>query len=294
MDVASGTAAPAFAAGCELKLDDPLSAEIDGDLPVEILRGVRHENAAAFLESRHHFRLMDDLRKMRRADLLFAFGYEYQIDGELAARSSDCVKRREECGFGTFLINGPAPDHYFAEAGLVDKRSGPWRRRPFGGIGLLHVIDEVQSEGSRSARVELREYTRLAVSRDPSHFGESRLAEESHGEIAAFAHSAVFGGDRRLFDPFLEPLYGFAVTFLYLGANSAQIGVICPRAARQRKGGRSGRGASKEVSPLHQVLLFVLIFECAEVSIPRLLQSIPLNYSPRSSNRIRRSACLQQ
>jgi len=45
---------------------------------------------------------------------------------------------------------------------------------------------------------------------------EPCFAQHTHGQLAAFVHAAVFGGDGWLADPILQPLDGFVVAaFLF-------------------------------------------------------------------------------
>jgi hypothetical protein len=57
---------------------------------------------------------MNYLMEMRGADFFFAFGYEDEVDGELASSAVDGVQGGEERGFGAFLIYGAATDDNFA------------------------------------------------------------------------------------------------------------------------------------------------------------------------------------
>ena len=81
MHVLARAAAPALAAGGQFAFDDALGAERHGHLAIEALGRLRHENSNTFLERGHHFGLVNDLRKMRRADFFFAFGDESEVDG---------------------------------------------------------------------------------------------------------------------------------------------------------------------------------------------------------------------
>src|SRR5689334_20355222 len=84
-------------------------------------------------------------------------------------------------------------------------------------IRLLDVVHEVESEGLRSSRIELGKNPRLTIGGNLGDLVESRLAQESHREVATFVDTAVFCGDRRLLDPFLQSLDGFVVMLLDLG-----------------------------------------------------------------------------
>ncbi len=124
---------------------------------------------------------MHDLMEMRGADFFFAFGYENEIDGELAAGPANGVKSGEERGFGTFLIYGAAADDNFAEAGLVHERGVPRRRGPLGRVDLLDVVHEIEAERFGSAGVERGEDAGLAVGGDFADLAEAGLAQHLHG-----------------------------------------------------------------------------------------------------------------
>ena len=121
------------------------------------------------------------------------------------------MQRGDEGRFRPFLIHGAAAHDDLAEAGLVHERGIPRRRRPLGRIHLLDVVHEVEAEGLGRARVERREDPRLTVAGDLRDLLKSGVAEHPHRQIAAFVHPAILGGDRRLFDPFLQPLHRFIV-----------------------------------------------------------------------------------
>src|SRR4029077_1340263 len=118
VDVLARAAAPLFAAGNELELDDAFGTKELRDFAVETLRRKGHEHAVALFEGGENIGAMHDLREMRRADFFFAFGDEYEIYRELAACAANGVKGGEESGFRTFLINGAAADDDLAEPGL--------------------------------------------------------------------------------------------------------------------------------------------------------------------------------
>src|SRR5438309_11455693 len=122
--------------------------------------------------------------EVRGADFFFAFGYEDEIDGELAACALNGVKGGEERSFRTFLIYGAAANDNFSEAGLVDQRGVPWGRGPFGGIDLLDVVHEIEAERFGSAGVERGEDAGLAVGGDLGDLAEAGVAEHLHGQLA--------------------------------------------------------------------------------------------------------------
>src|SRR5436190_23080193 len=120
MHILARPASPAFATGDKLELDNSLGAEIDRNVSVRPLGCEGHEDAGALLERRQHFGFADNLTKMWRTDLLFAFGHQHQIHREFAACAPDRMKRGEKRGLRTFLIDGATAHNYFAEPGPVD------------------------------------------------------------------------------------------------------------------------------------------------------------------------------
>src|SRR5579863_5093098 len=236
MNVFARPAAPALATGNQFELDDAFRAEKYTDLAVETLRGEWHEYAAALFQGSQHFGPVDDLGEVRRADLFFAFGDKHEIDGQLAAGPANGVKRREKSRFRAFLIHRTAADEHFAETRPVNYRGVPRGRGPFGRVHLLDVVHEIEAERARCAGVEGGEDAGLAVGRYLGDLAKARIAQHAHGELAAFAHAAILGGDGGLVDPFLQALHGFAVAFFDFRADGVDIVGVAARPARQREG----------------------------------------------------------
>src|SRR6266404_657406 len=247
-------AAPLFAAGDELELDNTFGAEKLRDFAVEALRRKGHEDAVALFKGGENIGAMDDLREMRGADFFFAFGDEYEIYRELAACAANGVKGGEESGFWTFLINGAAADDDLAESRLVDQRGVPRRRGPLGGIDLLDVVHEVEADGFGGAGVERGEDAGLAVGGDHGDLSEAGVAQHLHGELAAFVHTAVFGGDGGLANPGLQTLEGFVVALIDFGENGIEVGGGA-RPARKSERGSACDGSLKESSTVGHIHL---------------------------------------
>ena len=247
MDVLAWSATPPLAARHQLAFDHALGAQGDGDAAVRPLRRGRHEDPHRLFQRGLHLGPSYHLREVRRANLLFAFGHEDEIQRGFAAGPADRVQRGEEGRFGAFLVHGAAPDDHLAEGGPVHERRRPGRRGPFRGIGLLDVVHEVEAERARRARVEGREDARLPVGRDLRDLPEARVLEHPHGEIAPLGHAAVFGGDGRLPDPFLQSLHGFVMTVFDLCEDRLEVIWIggCLARQRERGGGRGGGGLEK-------------------------------------------------
>ena len=80
VNVFAWTASPFFAARDEFAFDDSFRAECHGDVAVQLLLRRRHEDSRTLLQCLKHLGPANDLRKMRRADLLFSLSHQYQID----------------------------------------------------------------------------------------------------------------------------------------------------------------------------------------------------------------------
>src|SRR6202040_1352772 len=108
------------------------------------------------------------------------------------------------------------------------------------------VVHEIESERLRSSRIELGEDSRLAVGGNLCDLVESGLAKEAHGEIAPFVDPTIFGGDRRLLDPFLQTLDGFVMMLLDLGPDGSKVGFSRGGTVGNCQGGGARQGALKE------------------------------------------------
>ena len=157
-----------------------------------------------------------DLPEVRRSDLFLAFRDEHEVDRHLLPRPLDRVERGEECGLRPLLIHRAAADEDLSESRLVDDRGGEGRRRPLRGIGLLHVVHEVEREGLRGPRVERREDTGVTVGVDTRGFLEARVAREPHHQIAALVHATIFRGEGRVLHPLLKASDALVVALLDL------------------------------------------------------------------------------
>ena len=202
--------------------------------------------------------LADDLRKVRRADLLLALGDEDEVDRELHARAAVGMDGGEERRLGALLVHGAAAHEDLPEPGLVDDRRVEGRRGPFRGIDLLDVVHEVDADGSRRPGVERPEHAGLSVRRDAHRALEAGVREHADEEVAALVHPPVFGGDRRLAHPGLEPRDRIRVALVDLGVHAREVpgrgGCSRARWPRQRRRRRSH--ALDEFPSIHSFLLF--------------------------------------
>ena len=211
-----------------------------------------HVDSAAFPQSGQNLGPANNLREMRRTDFFFSFGHQHQVHRKLAPGATKRVQRGDERRLRAFLIHGAAADHALADVGFVDQGRLKWRRRPLGGIGLLHVIHEVQTDGARSAGVERGEDAGLAVGGNLGDVGESGVTQHAHGEVAAFVHAALLGGDRGLANPLLQTLHGFVVTLLDFFLDGGEIGVVgSERVAGESESGSAGGGSLEESASVH-------------------------------------------
>ena len=157
---------------------------------------------------------------MRRSDLFLALRDEHEVDRQLLPRPADRVERREECRLRPLLIHRAAADEDLPESGSIDDRGTERWRRPLRGIGLLHVVHEIDGDGLRGSRVERREDPWVTIGLDTRGPLKARVARESHHEIAAFVHPAIFRGEGRVLHPFLEASNTLVVTLLDLGLDA--------------------------------------------------------------------------
>ena len=72
------------------------------------------------------------------------------------------------------------------------------------------------AERAPRAGIERREDARLTVGRPLLDVLKAGVAQHAHRQVAAFRHTAILGGDRRLTYPLLQPLHGFVVALLDL------------------------------------------------------------------------------
>src|SRR5260370_41722554 len=101
----------------------------------------------------------------------------------------------EEGRVGAFLVYGAAAHDNLSQARLINESGFEGGRRPLGGIGLLHVVHEVEAEGARSAGIQRGKDAGLAIGGDFRRLLESRLAKHARGEVTVVVHAAVFGSE---------------------------------------------------------------------------------------------------
>ena len=168
------------------------------------------------------------------------------------------MQRRDKRRLRTFLIYRAPSHHNFAQAGFIHQRGVEWRRRPLGGIGLLHVVHKIKSDGARRAGIEGGKDARLPVGRNFCNPAESSVAQHTHSEVAAFAHAPLLSRNRRLANPMLQALHGFVVTLFdffldEVEVATAWIGVVSQSILCEGECGCAGGGALEEGSSVHGV-----------------------------------------
>ena len=84
VNVFTRPASPLFAARNQFDFNDALCSQRHGDFAIQVLLGGGHINTAALAQRGEDLWLANDLRKMWRANFLFAFRDQNQIDRELA------------------------------------------------------------------------------------------------------------------------------------------------------------------------------------------------------------------
>ncbi len=175
------------------------------------------------------------------------------MTGQLPAGVANGVHRGQEGSLRTLLVDRSAPDDALAQAGLIDNGRVEGRRRPFRGIDLLDVVHEVDPKGARRAGVERGEDAGLAIGGDFRGSLEAGLAQHAHGEVAAFVHAAVLGGNRGLANPRLQALHRFVMALFdfLLNDGKVRVGAGRERVLREGKRGGAGGGGLKKRSSVH-------------------------------------------
>ena len=163
------------------------------------------------------------------------------------------MHRGQEGSLRAFLVDRSAPDHALAQARLIDDGRVERRRRPFRGIDLLDVIHEVDPERARRAGVERGEDAGLAIGRNFRRSLEAGLAQHAHGEVAAFVHAAVLGGNRGLANPRLQALHRFVMALFdfLLDGGKVRVGIGSERVVGEGERGGAGGGGLKKRSSVH-------------------------------------------
>src|SRR4051794_15596903 len=154
MKVLFGPSSPLLGARNQLELDHAFRAEVESYASVGSLCSHGHEYTQALTKRSKCFGAADNLREVRRTNLFLTLSNKHQVDRQFSPGALECVQRGEERPLRPFRVYGSAPDQNFSEPGLVYQSSVPWRRRPLRWIHLLHVVHEVNADGTRGARIE--------------------------------------------------------------------------------------------------------------------------------------------
>src|SRR5882762_5348994 len=126
MNIFLRTASPLLATGSQLNFDHALRPECQSHCSIEVLFRRRNENALASRQWRWYFRLMHDLRKVRRTDFFFAFSHKREIHRQFFSRGANCMQRRKKSRLWSFLIHRTAADNHFSEIWLIYQRGVSW------------------------------------------------------------------------------------------------------------------------------------------------------------------------
>src|SRR5439155_4679284 len=105
--------------------------------------------------------------------------------------------------------------------------------------------------------VERGEDSGLAIGRHTCGLVETRLAQQSDGQIAAFGNPAILCRDGRLVDPFLELPNGVDVALFNLRADAIAVVGRGPRPLCPNSGGRARSGSLEERSSVHVIVIAV-------------------------------------
>ena len=117
------------------------------------------------------------------------------------------MERSEERRFGSFLIHRAAANHHFSQRRFVHDPRFSGRRRPFGRIELFHIVHEIKPDRFWRTCIERRKHAWLPVRVDYRRLLESCIPRELRHVLRAFRISPVFGRDRNLCNPILQPLH---------------------------------------------------------------------------------------
>src|SRR5688572_8392601 len=120
MNIFFRTASPFLSGGNQLQFNNTFGAKRNGQGTIGILLCGRHENAHAPFQRGHHLRMLNDLMKIRRANLFFSFGNKNEVYRWLLSSTFERVECCEQSGFRSLLVDRSATDQNLTELGLVD------------------------------------------------------------------------------------------------------------------------------------------------------------------------------
>ena len=252
--------APLRPARHQFELHDPLRPEVDFDGAAETLVAERDDHARAFLQCGLDLGLEDDLREVRRSDLLLPLAHEDEVHGELLARCLERMQRGEQGNLRSLGVGRTTSDNDGANAGPIDQPPLERRRRPLARIELLHVVHEVDAQRRIRAGIQRGEHPRLALGRDDLDALESGVARQPRHVLRALRVIQVFGGDRRQCDPVLQHLQGCGVARGNLSDNRGAIRVASLRPIRPVDNGkrrRTSEGRLQELASVDHVSILV-------------------------------------
>src|ERR1035438_905255 len=110
MDVMFGSSSPALAARNQLEFNYSLGAQRYLYASIRVLASFWYEHTHASLQRSRDLGLVDNLRKVGRTNLFFAFTHEHEIYGQLFPPCLERMKSAEEGCFRTLLVHSAATD----------------------------------------------------------------------------------------------------------------------------------------------------------------------------------------
>src|SRR5688500_20145681 len=102
------------------------------------------------------------------------------------------MQRGEQRHLGPFLIGRSATDHHLADPWPLDNPAFQRWRAPLGGIVLLDVVHEVDTEPRFGSGVEYAKHARLSGGRHDLDPLKSRIARETRHVLGPARISEVF------------------------------------------------------------------------------------------------------
>src|SRR5437867_13414931 len=118
---------------------------------------------------------------MRRTDLLFAFGHQYEVHWKFVTRSTDGVQGGQHSRLRTLLIHGTSANEHFAKARLVHQCRIPRRRGPLRRVDLLDVVHEIKTDTSGRTGIKRGKNAWLSIGRHALDLLKASMAQQLHG-----------------------------------------------------------------------------------------------------------------
>ena len=201
MDFGRGRAAPFAPRRDHLEIDDAFHTEDNADAAIRRLRIERKQHRVRGSEP--VLVGIDDLRVVRRAEFLLAFGRDHDVDRQRAVYGDDRLERVEECALGPFLVRGPARHQHLAEL-VIDDLGRKRRTVPVLGLDGLHVVHHVYDQCLVGPRIVVTPYAGMAVRRYDLRLGKAEILEVLSHQFRHLGDADVLRRDRGLAQPALN------------------------------------------------------------------------------------------